>query len=196
MLAIIETETLQRYAAEIWRDSEREAFICWLADNPFASEVIPGTGGLRKVRWRRFGLGKRGGARVIYYNVLDHAISGCLSPARRLNSTIYRWDSSAGFAKRWNVDKEMEQFQADLLKSVRDMKTGRAARVTRVEPTAAALARSKVGLSQSAFAALLGVSTRTLQDWEQGRRQPTGAAQTLLRVAMAHPEALRDLQGA
>jgi putative transcriptional regulator len=90
----------------------------------------------------------------------------------------------------------MEQFQADLLKSVREMKTGRAARVTRVEPTAAALARSKVGLSQSAFAALLGVSTRTLQDWEQGRRQPTGAAQTLLRVAMVHPEALRDLQGA
>lgn len=90
----------------------------------------------------------------------------------------------------------MEQFQADLLKSVREMKSGRAARTTRVEPTAAALARAKVGLSQSAFAALLGVSTRTLQDWEQGRRQPTGAAQTLLRVAELHPEALRDLKTA
>lgn len=90
----------------------------------------------------------------------------------------------------------MEQFQADLLKSVREMKSGRAARSTRVEPTAAALARAKVGLSQSAFAALLGVSTRTLQDWEQGRRQPTGAAQTLLRVAALHPEALRDLKTA
>ncbi len=90
----------------------------------------------------------------------------------------------------------MEQFQADLLKSVREMKSGRGARVTRVMPTAAAIARAKVGLSQSAFAALLGVSTRTLQDWEQGRREPTGAAQTLLRVAVLHPEALRDLQGA
>lgn len=90
----------------------------------------------------------------------------------------------------------MEQFQADLLKSVREMKSGRAARTTRVEPTAAALARAKVWLSQSAFAALLGVSTRTLQDWEQGRRQPTGAAQTLLRVAELHPEALRDLKTA
>lgn len=90
----------------------------------------------------------------------------------------------------------MEQFQADLLKSVREMKSRRAARTTRVEPTAAALARAKVGLSQSAFAALLGVSTRTLQDWEQGRRQPTGAAQTLLRVAELHPEALRDLKTA
>jgi putative transcriptional regulator len=92
------------------------------------------------------------------------------------------------------MDKELEQFQTDLLKSVGEMKSGRAARTTRVEPTAAALARAKVGLSQSAFAALLGVSMRTLQDWEQGRRQPTGAAQTLLRVAALHPEALRDLK--
>jgi putative transcriptional regulator len=90
----------------------------------------------------------------------------------------------------------MEPFQADLLKLVREMKSGRAARTTRVEPTAAALARARVGLFQSAFAALLGVSTRTLQDWEQGRRQPTGAAQTLLRVAELHPEALRDLKTA
>ena len=91
------------------------------------------------------------------------------------------------------MDKELEKFQADLLESVRDMKKGRAARTTRVEPTVAALARAKVGVSQSEFAALLGVSIRTFQDWEQGRRNPTGAAQTLLRVAVAHPEALRDL---
>ncbi|WP_413185930.1 helix-turn-helix domain-containing protein [Paraburkholderia sacchari] len=94
------------------------------------------------------------------------------------------------------MDKEMEQFQTDLLKSIREMKSGRVARTTQIEPTAAALARAKVGLSQSAFAELLGVSTRTLQDWEQGRRQPTGAAQTLLRVAERHPEALRDLKTA
>lgn len=94
------------------------------------------------------------------------------------------------------MDTELEQFQADLLKSVREMKAGRAARVTHVEPTVAAQARIKVGLSQSAFAALLGVSVRTLQDWEQGRREPTGAARTLLRVAVMHPEVLRDLQTA
>ncbi|MEM5311412.1 helix-turn-helix domain-containing protein [Paraburkholderia sp. JHI869] len=91
--------------------------------------------------------------------------------------------------------KTMNPFQVDLLKSVREMKAA-AARVTRGKPTAAALARASAGLSQRAFAALLGVSTRTLQDWEQGRREPTGAAQTLLRVAVLHPEALRDLQGA
>lgn len=92
------------------------------------------------------------------------------------------------------MDKELEQFQADLLTSVREMKARKVARSTAVEPTVASLARAKVGLSQSAFAALLGVSARTLQDWEQGRRTPTGAAQTLLRVVVKHPEALRDLQ--
>ncbi|CAD5378749.1 Helix-turn-helix domain-containing protein [Pseudomonas sp. OF001] len=91
------------------------------------------------------------------------------------------------------MDKELEQFQADLLKSVRQMKAGQAARTTEVKLTPAAEARAKVGLSQNAFADLLGVSLRTVQDWEQGRRQPTGAAQTLLRVAAQHPEALRDL---
>jgi putative transcriptional regulator len=49
------------------------------------------------------------------------------------------------------------------------------------------------GLSQSAFAALLGVSVRTLQDWEQGRRKPSGAAKTLIKVAELHPEALQEL---
>ncbi|KQW27284.1 MULTISPECIES: helix-turn-helix domain-containing protein [Pseudomonas] len=92
------------------------------------------------------------------------------------------------------MDHEMENFQKDLLASVRQMKAGKAARTTEVTLSAAAEARAKVGVSQSAFAELLGVSLRTLQDWEQGRRRPAGAAQTLLRVASQHPEALRDLQ--
>jgi len=54
-------------------------------------------------------------------------------------------------------------------------------------------ARSRVGLPQADFAALLGVSVRTLQDWEQGRRVPSGAARTLLRLAILHPQTLRDL---
>ncbi|MNR49258.1 Antitoxin igA-2 [compost metagenome] len=58
------------------------------------------------------------------------------------------------------------------------------------------MARAKVGVSQADFALLLHVSKRTLQEWEQGRREPTGAAQTLLRLAVQHPEALRDLQPA
>lgn len=54
----------------VWSDSEREEFIDWIAENPLSGVVIPGAGELRKVRWSREGMGKRGGARVIYYNRL------------------------------------------------------------------------------------------------------------------------------
>jgi putative transcriptional regulator len=87
----------------------------------------------------------------------------------------------------------MEAFQRDLLQSVRQMRSGKAARTTRVKIPDAAQARARVGMSQQQFAALLGVSARTLQDWEQGRREPTGAAKTLLRVAVSHPEVLVEL---
>ncbi len=88
---------------------------------------------------------------------------------------------------------EVEKFQQDLLTSVRQMRHGQAARVTKVKLPPAAEARARVGLSQHDFALLLGVSARTLQDWEQGRREPTGAAKMLLRVAVAHPEVLLEL---
>jgi putative transcriptional regulator len=92
------------------------------------------------------------------------------------------------------MPSEIEQFQKDLLESVKQMKRGEAARTTQVKLPEAAEARAKMGMSQAAFASLLGVSARTLQDWEQGRRSPTGAAKMLLRVAVAHPEVLRELR--
>lgn len=54
-------------------------------------------------------------------------------------------------------------------------------------------ARAKTGLSQDKFAALLGIFPRTLRDWEQCRRSPSGAAKTLLRIAAKHPEVLREV---
>ncbi|AUH50474.1 transcriptional regulator [Chromobacterium sp. ATCC 53434] len=84
----------------------------------------------------------------------------------------------------------------ELLESVLAMKSGHAARVTKVTPTLAARARAQAGVSQAVFADQLGVSKRTLQEWEQGRRSPTGAAQTLLRIAIDHPDALKNLETA
>jgi len=75
---------------------------------------------------------------------------------------------------------------ADLLQSVREMKAGRVQLVT----SPVVEARRKTGLSQSEFAALLGVSVRTLQGWEQGRKQPSGAARALLAIASTNPRAL------
>ncbi|WP_423598798.1 helix-turn-helix domain-containing protein [Roseateles sp. MS654] len=92
------------------------------------------------------------------------------------------------------MPSDKEKFHQDLLASVRQMKAGQAARITRVVVPGAAEARARTGLSQADFADLLGVSKRTLQEWEQGRREPTGAARALLRVAMAHPEVLLELR--
>lgn len=72
MYTVIETDVFVRAAAQVWTDAERIAFIDWLAANPDAGDVIPGAGGCRKVRWTRPGMGKRGGARVVYFNQLEH----------------------------------------------------------------------------------------------------------------------------
>jgi putative transcriptional regulator len=81
----------------------------------------------------------------------------------------------------------------EVLDGVREIKDGRGKR-SKVEARSAILrTRLKSGLTQVQFAALLGVSKRTLEQWEQGRREPSGAAKTLIRVAELHPEILREV---
>ena len=75
---------------------------------------------------------------------------------------------------------------AEILQSIKDMKAGKG----KVVVSTATEAREATGLSQSQFASLLGVSVRTLQGWEQGRKQPSGAARTLLAIARTHPKAV------
>jgi len=82
-----------------------------------------------------------------------------------------------------------EELGQKLLASVKQMRAGQGTVVH--SPVASVRAASQ--LSQTQFAALMGVSVRTLQEWEQGRRRPSGAAQTLLAVAQRHPEVLREL---
>ena len=79
-----------------------------------------------------------------------------------------------------------------LLQSVREMKAKTFARVTKVEVNEVVEARQSTGLSQAEFASALSISKRTLQEWEQGRRSPSGAAQALIRIARRHPEVVRE----
>jgi putative transcriptional regulator len=81
------------------------------------------------------------------------------------------------------------------LTEIRNFKRGKVTLKTTElsEPSEPKIIRSKLNLSQSAFAGLLGVSVRTLQDWEQGRRSPQGPAIALLRIAEQHPEVFADL---
>jgi putative transcriptional regulator len=83
----------------------------------------------------------------------------------------------------------------ELLQSVREMKAVKRGDVHQITVSPVTEARQKVGLSQAQFALLLGVSKRTLQDWEQGRRAPSGAAKSLLKVAEKRPEVLREIFG-
>lgn len=79
----------------------------------------------------------------------------------------------------------------EILQGLREIKRGDYGRVTTV-PSVTNI-REKTGLSQARFAQLLGVSVRTLQDWEQGRRAPSGAAKTLLMIAEKNPRALLEV---
>ena len=71
MYTLIETLTFAADADKLWSEEERLEFFEWLANNPDAGDVIPGSGGCRKVRWSRAGSGKRGGVRVIYFTRLS-----------------------------------------------------------------------------------------------------------------------------
>lgn len=80
----------------------------------------------------------------------------------------------------------------EVLDSATEIKSGRGKRFA-VTANTVVEARVKTQLSQSEFANLLGVSKRTLEQWEQGRREPSGAAKTLLKVAQRYPQILHDL---
>ena len=83
----------------------------------------------------------------------------------------------------------------ETLDSVRSMKSGQVGRVETVQLLPVVEARQKVNLSQSRFAELLGISVRTLQDWEQGRRKPSRAAMSLIQIAKQRPDVLREVFG-
>jgi putative transcriptional regulator len=82
---------------------------------------------------------------------------------------------------------------AELLESVDDMLAGRSAATHHVAIPPVLEARQKTGLSQQQFANILHISKRTLQEWEQGRRQPSGAAQALIRIAMQRPDIIAEV---
>jgi putative transcriptional regulator len=95
--------------------------------------------------------------------------------------------------------KALEKFEAErdvwreVLEGVQEIKAGGGKRKKATPKSQVARVRLKSGLSQTDFAAVLGVSKRTLEQWEQGRREPSGAAKTLLRIAERHPEVLLEV---
>ncbi|MGA2262256.1 MAG: helix-turn-helix domain-containing protein [Acidobacteriota bacterium] len=89
------------------------------------------------------------------------------------------------------MPRRKREIGLEILEGIREIKRGEHGRVVNV-PSVSAI-RESTGLSQKQFAQLLGVSVRTLQEWEQGRRAPSGAARTLLRIAAKNPRAVLDV---
>jgi putative transcriptional regulator len=87
--------------------------------------------------------------------------------------------------------KSNRNIAMEILEGIREIKRGEHGRVINV-PNVTSI-RERTGLSQARFAQLLGVSVRTLQEWEQGRRAPSGAARTLLMIAAKNPRALLEV---
>jgi putative transcriptional regulator len=89
------------------------------------------------------------------------------------------------------MPKAKRNIGRDILDGLREIKRGQQGRIVNL-PSVTSI-RERTGLSQERFATLLGVSFRTLQDWEQGRRAPSGAARTLLLIAERNPKAILDV---
>lgn len=120
-------------------------------------------------------------------NVSDNIPAHVLREIRRLKVTKSDKELEVRDAKR--------DLGSELLESVRQMKADKKAQVHHIAVSDIVEARYKVGLSQDQFAVLLGVSKRTLQDWEQGRREPSGAAKSLITIAMKRPDVLLEVFG-
>jgi putative transcriptional regulator len=205
MVTFIESPLFTKQVHDYLTDEEYSVFQAFLATNPDTGAVVRGSGGVRKVRWNRKGTGKSGGVRVLYFARTEAGeIWLLLIYAKSAIDSIPATFSKPS-KRRWNMplnEKELLKRDAkrnigeELLQAVRDIKAGRVGRVSTVEVSPLASARLKLGLSQSEFAKMLGVSLRTLQEWEQGRRKPSGAAKSLITIAIKKPEVIKELLAA
>ena len=82
-MTVVETAEFLKHSMRLMTDLEREEVVAYVGANPEAGEIIQETGGVRKIRWAREGMSKRGGARVIYYSTTSACPCSCSPPMRR-----------------------------------------------------------------------------------------------------------------
>jgi putative transcriptional regulator len=198
---LIETSAFTKQVAGLLSDDEYGEFQSRLAANPDLGSLIKGGGGIRKIRIAVGSRGKRGGGRVVYYWAVrsdlilllyaySKNVTADLTPNRWRNSPRWSGRSSAMKAKMFE----------ELLDSVREggaILRGEKKPSRRFEIGSSGIRaiRERTRLSQSDFASLMGVSVKTLQNWEQDRRRPTGPAVALLRIIAYEPKlAMKAIQ--
>ena len=190
MFVFIETRVFTRLADEYLSDDELSRLQHHLNENPEAGDIIRASGGVRKLRWGAPGRGKRAGLRIVYFLRSQQGeiwLRRCTPRTwpRAFQATFF------GRSGRRLMANRKRDIGQEILDGIREIKRGEHGRVTTV-PSVSSI-REKTGLSQAVFAKLLGVSVRTLQELEQGRRAPSGAARTLLLIAAKNPRALLEV---
>lgn len=198
MRTVIESPTFQKQADKLWAEEERLDFIEWIAKNPLAGDVIPNADGARKVRWMVKGQGKRGGVRVIYFNLTEQGVIYLL--------TLYQKSDKENISpnEKEVVNMDIEKIALaieadagealpDLRQSLLEMQNLTIGRITTPEQLLVVSVRKQLQLTQQAFADLIKTPVATLRDWEQGRFKPNGVVICLLNILNKHPEIASEL---
>ncbi len=194
-MVFIETHIFSADVCALLSDEEYAALQQNLVAHPGAGAVIVGAGGLRKIRWTVAGKGKRGGTRVIYYHVVAEAqIRMILIPERNQRRPDTQREDGVAENQRGVVtlDKKLFKRLVESMGQMDEIVRGVRApsREFYVDAAKVKEIRAITGLSQPKFARLLHVDVGTLRNWEQGRREPTGPAQALLRAIKNNPQAV------
>jgi putative transcriptional regulator len=205
-ITVAETPLFVRQAEAVWDDAEREAFFQFIASHPTAGDVIPETGGVRKLRWTRAGSGKRGGVRVIYfyhdagrplYLLMVYAKARRRICRRTRSGRCARWPPYSSVEMQ-GKDKAVARFADDLIASMKQAaahargRKVRGLRVTVVETPNVRAIRRALRMSQHRFAAAFRIPLPTLKNWEQGRRQPDAPAAAYLLAIKRRPKEIME----
>jgi putative transcriptional regulator len=192
MFSFVETKLFTRLVQEYLSDDEYSQLQQAIIANPEVGSVIPGSVAFARCVGASLVVASAADFGSFTFCAHGRVRSGCWLSTLRMWRRILpltfwnrlRMKSMAKTVAKRNVGME-------ILEGLRQLKRGEAGRVVNVPPVGTI--RERTGLSQAKFASLLGVSVRTLQEWEQGRRAPSGAARTLLMVAAKNPRALLEV---
>jgi len=193
----IETPIFTRLVQDLLSDDEYRELQIALIVQPDLGPVIQGSGGLRKVRWALPGRGKRGWrARHLLFSYPGPYFYGFYLLKGETRRSVRGTVKGAAPVDRGGALMDNEMF-AELVESVKEMKAimrgeAQPSRTFTVEVPDVKAIRETLKFTQQQFAAMMGISVRTLQNWEQGRRSPEGPARVLLMVAARNPQAVLD----
>ena len=199
MQTVAETPTFTRQADKLFGEEERKELIDYLAENPLAGEEIPGTGGVRKLRFGR--LGPRQEGRCAGDLLLRRRTNAGLRASRLCEVRQDRFESAGAArnprfgrrAQEHRKGEKMSTFGEDLIQSLNEAVAhakGEGPAIVHA-PVTPREVRKQAKLTQAQMAPLMGMSLSGYRKWEQGVRRVSGPAATLLRVIQKEPEAVR-----